>query len=309
MNTKNISTTQLAKICGVSQGTVDRALNNRKGISPKTKEKILSAAKEYGYKPNIHARCIAGGKSQLIGVVVFDVYNEYFSDILMHIEENCREKNYSTVVMFTNKDAEKEINCIKNLYDMSVDGIILCPVNSGENYENFLRSLDIPIITIGNRLNNFYYVGIDNFAAVKEAINCVIDKGYKKLIYVRPELKERNTYAQTERISAFEHICKELKVNYVISNFENAQMHIKNKQDAIICPTDIYAIRLLPITKKYNAGIIGFDNIRIIDEIDIKLDSVSYDISTAARAITDYIIDKEEEISIVSHQIINRGSL
>lgn len=309
MNTKNISTTQLAKICGVSQGTVDRALNNRKGISHKTKEKILSAAKEYGYKPNIHARCISGGKSQLIGVVVFDVYNEYFSDILTHIEDNCRKSNYSTVVMFTNKDAEKEINCIKNLYDMSVDGIVLCPINSGVNYENYLKSLNIPIITIGNRLNNFHYVGIDNFAAVKNAIECAVNKGYKKLLYVKPKLIERNTSAQTERISAFKNICEELRIDYIITNIENAETHIKNKEDAIICPTDIYAIKLLPVAKKYNAGIIGFDNIHIIDEIDLKLDSVSYDICTAAKIITDYIINKKEEISVVSHKIINRGSL
>ena len=61
MKKNSISTTQLAQICGVSQGTVDRALNNRKGINPKTKEKILAVANEYGYRPNIHARSMAGG--------------------------------------------------------------------------------------------------------------------------------------------------------------------------------------------------------------------------------------------------------
>ena len=63
LNIGKISTTEIAKICGVSQETVDRALNNRNGISPQTKEKILSVAKEFGYRPNLHARSIAGGKS------------------------------------------------------------------------------------------------------------------------------------------------------------------------------------------------------------------------------------------------------
>lgn len=105
MKRNGISTTQLAKICGVSQGTVDRALNGRKGISPKTKEKILTTAQKYGYRPNIHARSIAGGKSMLMGVVVFDLENQYFSDILTAIE---------------------------NLYLMSVDGIVLCPNRTTE---------------------------------------------------------------------------------------------------------------------------------------------------------------------------------
>ena len=141
MNKTRISTTKIAEICGVSQGTVDRALNGRKGIHPETKEKILNVAKEYGYRPNIHARSIAGGKSQLIGVVVFNLNNQYFSDFLTSVEKYCSAKNYSTIVMFTNKDSAKEINCINNLYHMAVDGIILCPVNDGEEYENYLPGL------------------------------------------------------------------------------------------------------------------------------------------------------------------------
>ena len=61
--TKGITACELAKICGVSQGTVDRALNNRAGISNATKKKILDAAARYGYLPNIHASKLAGGKS------------------------------------------------------------------------------------------------------------------------------------------------------------------------------------------------------------------------------------------------------
>ena len=78
MNIGKISSTEIAKICGVSQGTVDRALNNRNGISPQTKEKILSVAKEFGYRPNIHTRCMAGGKSHLIGVVILTLITGLF---------------------------------------------------------------------------------------------------------------------------------------------------------------------------------------------------------------------------------------
>ena len=72
-----ITTTQLARICGVSQGTVDRALHNRGGINPKTRERILEIAKEYDYHPCIQVE--GQSNSMLIGVVLFDLYNEYFS--------------------------------------------------------------------------------------------------------------------------------------------------------------------------------------------------------------------------------------
>ena len=272
MKKNSISTTQLAQICGVSQGTVDRALNNRKGINPKTKEKILAVANEYGYRPNIHARSMAGGKSMLIGVIVFDLNNQYFSDILMALETYCSSKGYSTVVMFTNKDAQREIECIQNLYHMSVDGIVLCPINNGAEFENYLLSLNIPIVTIGNKLEHLPYVGIDNASAMTETVESVLHKGYERLIYIKPALQDKNTFAQTERLHAFLKIMEIEHVDYTVTDFSNAENAVNtSKRNAFICPTDIYAVKLLHIAQKYSAGIIGFDNIRLIDDLDLKL--------------------------------------
>lgn len=310
MNKTKISTTEIAKICGVSQGTVDRALNNRKGISAKTKERILNVAKEYGYRPNIHASSMAGGKSHLIGVVVFDLNNQYFSDILMNIESYCASFGYSTVVMFTNKDYEKEIDCIKNLYHMSVDGIVLCPVNDGEEYENFLLSLDVPIVTFGNKLERIPYIGIDNALAIEEAVTYVIEKGYRKLIYVKPELKQRNTFAQTERLNAFVSVCEKANLSYIITDISKAEKEIEaHLSCCFICPTDIYAIKLLPVAKKHIAGIIGFDNIRLIDELALTLDSVSYDVQLTAKNAINYIINGVPIQKHIPHKVIKRGSI
>ena len=130
MNNMKITTSMLAKICGVSQGTVDRALNNRPGISEKTKENIINTAKEYGYRKNEE-------NNRQIGIVVFNLNNEYFSGLITDIEFALRKIGYSTVVKFTHYSKQYEIKCINNLYNMGVEGIILCPVNSGENFENY----------------------------------------------------------------------------------------------------------------------------------------------------------------------------
>lgn len=310
MKINHISTTQIAEICGVSQGTVDRALNNRKGINPKTKEKILAVANEYGYRPNIHARSMAGGKSMLIGVIVFDLNNQYFSDILMALETYCSSKGYSTVVMFTNKDAQREIECIQNLYHMSVDGIVLCPINNGAEFENYLLSLNIPIVTIGNKLEHLPYVGIDNASAMTETVESVLHKGYERLIYIKPALQDKNTFAQTERLHAFLKIMEIEHVDYTVTDFSNAENAVNtSKRNAFICPTDIYAVKLLHIAQKYSAGIIGFDNIRLIDDLDLKLDSVAYDVEKTARLAADYVIEGLTVSESIGYRIVQRGSI
>lgn len=305
-----ISTSRLAEICGVSQGTVDRALNDRKGINPATKERILAVAREYGYRPNIHARSIAGGRSMLIGVIVFDLYNQYFSDILINIERHCSEKGYSTVVMFSNKEPQKEIECIKKMYYMSVDGIVLCPINKGAEFESFLTSLELPTVTIGNKLQGFPYAGIDNALAMRKTVEFVLSRHYERLIYVKPNLSDNNISAQDERLNAFTEICKITNTEFVVSDISYAESELNTqKKVAFICPTDIYAIRLYKPVRKLGMGIIGFDNIRLIDELNIKINSVAYNVDQAARLATEYIIDGRAISETVEHKIIDRGSV
>lgn len=232
----------------------------------------------------------------LIGVVVFDLQNQYFSDVLTMIENQCTEKGYSTVVMFTDKKPQKEINCIENLYNMSVDGIVLCPINQGEEFENFLLSLNIPIVTIGNSLNKIPYVGIDNTQSMKDTVQFVKNKGYNSVVYVMPNLNNaENSFAQSERLDAFSKTADEFCLHYIITDVRTAISAIMpGSRTALICPTDIYAICLYTAAKEKGAGIIGFDNTRLIDWLNIPLDSVSYDVAATARTVVSYIIDGQD---------------
>ena len=92
MKNNKISMSQLAKICGVSQGTVDRALHNRVGINKETRDHILTMAKKYGYRPN--GTLNTDKKSGMVGIIVFDLYNEYFSELIVEIERKLRSRGY-----------------------------------------------------------------------------------------------------------------------------------------------------------------------------------------------------------------------
>ena len=73
MSSRKITVKDLAQLCGVSIGTIDRAINNRGGINPETKQKILDAAAKYGYVKNQNARTLSSGSSNLIGVIIFNL--------------------------------------------------------------------------------------------------------------------------------------------------------------------------------------------------------------------------------------------
>ena len=314
MKREVISMSRLAEICGVSQGTVDRALNHRKGINPATKERILKVAKEYGYRPNIHARSMRDGRSSLIGIVIFDLDNSFFADLVSAIEDSLSEAGYHAIITLTHKDPKRELSCIEELYYMSVDGIILCPIGKGADYEKFLHSLDIPIVTVENRLDTIPYVCIDNRKAMFDTTRFVIERGYERLIYLMPSITDDcntiNFYAQDERLAGFKEACKESMTDYEIQYGDVSEASLSSHQKtALICSTDIYALRLFHTAKKHGCGIIGFDDLRIIDNTKIALDSVSQNAVAIAKATTEFLIHKKKPSAMVEHSITKRGSV
>lgn len=124
MNHLKITTAELSKICGVSQGTVDRALNNRADINSETKKRIIAIAKQYGYRKYIDSDVENKSVGQ-IGIIVFNLNNEYFSKLITETEFILRELGLSAVIMMTHYDKQYEIECIRNMYNMGVQGIIL----------------------------------------------------------------------------------------------------------------------------------------------------------------------------------------
>ena len=187
-----ITTTQLARICGVSQGTVDRALHGREGINQRTREKILAVAREYDYVPSVHPDASLGG-SMLIGVVLYDLYNEFFSKLAMSLVSIAKAMGYSVIFLFSDKDFEAEKSAVEYFNYIGVDGIVLFSVGSDdEGYFSYLRSLMKPIVTIGNRMSDITHIGIDDRQAMYDLTRKLLARsGEGEIAYFAPILRKK----------------------------------------------------------------------------------------------------------------------
>lgn len=295
MRNLKISTERLAQICGVSQGTVDRALNNRNGISEETKKKIIAAAIKYGYRP-INENAL----SRHIGVIVFDLNNEYLTTLVTELESELRNEGYRATVMFSHYDREYEIECIKTLYSSGVDGIVVFSVNRGDDFVNFISSLSIPVVCVGNKVEGIPYVGIDDHAAMKALTEYVAEKDYNKLIYFSPALEYKDAFAQKLRYQGFlEGVTQ--NIDYlVITQIENVPKNLP-KKTAIICSTDYYALKIY--FSNVSADIYGFDNINMIKKYSLPIKSVDYSVKEIAKNSVKLILNKEATDVIIPYQI------
>lgn len=299
MKNLKITTAHLAKICNVSQGTVDRALNNRSDINSETKQKILSVARHYGYREQIKSD---NDSVKQIGIIVFDLKNEYFAKLITEIEYILRTIGYSATVMMSHYDKEYEVECIKNLYNMGVEGIILCSVNSGDEFENFLKFIDIPVVAVANPVNGIHFVSVDNFAAIKDITNQVLNKGYTNIVYFSPAVEYPDAFAQKIRYDGFLSAIKDNPYTLITDIDDIKEEYPDNT--AIICSSDYYALQVYFKTK--NAHITGCDNIDILDKYKIKIDSVAYSMTEIAKISVDILLGVKRDNTIIKHYVVNR---
>lgn len=326
-----VTTKEIAKICGISRGTVDRALNGKGRISPATKEKILAVAKELGYRKDMLARGLVKGKTMYIGVSVFDIRNHYFSQMVNAIELEANSKGYFINITLHEKSPEKEIQLLNSLVDRRVDGILICPVNKGVEFERFLKSLPVPVVVIGNFVSpDLSFVGIDEKQASMDAVSLLLAKGYKRIIFVCPPLADReneNIYTHEQRTLGFvERTLDNAQVEAIVLSTWNYLEELDSilpssgKKTALFCSGDIYALQTLSYLRKRgirvpeDVGLMGFDNIDMLEFITPSLTTISNEIETVGRTAVDTLVElmNGEETptqKLIPHNIVQGESV
>ncbi len=122
----------IAEMTGYSVNTVSKALNNKYGVNEKTRAAILQAADLARYKPNFFARGIRGQNSNLLGLVVGDITNMYFINILKGVEAVANSEGMAIIICNSNEDLEKEEKAVDILSSYNCNGILICPVASNQ---------------------------------------------------------------------------------------------------------------------------------------------------------------------------------
>ena len=298
-----ITTTQLARICGVSQGTVDRALHNRGEINPKTRERILSVAKEYNYIPSVQNS--SDGNSMLIGVVLFDLYNEYFSKLAMSLVNAAKSVGYSIIFQFSEKDEKNEREALEYFNYIGVDGIVLFSVGSdNEEYKAFLSLLKKPIVLVGNKMFDLPYIGIDDTSAMREVSERIIEKtNSERIAYFAPVLEKalNSMNAQRLRLNGFlEASTAHGKAYKIITKIDDV-----SDLDGIVCSTDHYALRVLKhLEYPKDVLISGFDN-AFINHLYAPTITVEYSTDQIASECINYILGKQYNTKIEYRLVYN----
>jgi len=270
---KRITIKDVARLSGTSPMTVSRVINNHPNVSEETRLRVLSAIAKLGYKPDTDARAIRTGKTNRIGIIVSDIRNPFYSEMVGHIEDVANEKGMFITFSDTSRDVDTEKRVFEEMMHMGVDALIIAP--EGFETEHLARYADRSfLLSFGVHLPEvpIAEVWIDEEAGARQ-----VGEYLKKLGVNNVELLMGNPrkFTTLARISGFmsgfgriEHL-KHFKVEY-IQTYQYVRQ-LEDFPEAFFCYNDIMAAGVIKALKERgvipgtDVLVVGYDDAYIAD--------------------------------------------
>lgn len=174
----------VARLADVSVATVSNVLNSADRVSPELLTRVRAAMEKLSYTPHAGARSLRKRSSGLIGLVVGDITNPFFSDLFEAVEDAAAACGYLVLLCNSNERSEREEAHLRMLRTQRIDGLILAPTGAvSMNRASLLAQLEVPVVLVDRAMEGLGYdaVVLDNRSAGFEATQYLIACGHRRI--------------------------------------------------------------------------------------------------------------------------------
>lgn len=324
----------IANMAGVSKASVSRVINNTKPVSDEIRNKVQKAIKETDYTPSSIARSLAKSETHIIGLIIPDLANSFYTELVRGISEAAHKHGYNVFLCNTFRDHSLEMEFLNILKEKEVDALIFTTFNITKEQKDFMKKYDKPIVTVNRDFKDkdlplIPNIDIDNFQAAYDATKHLIDKGNKKIGIIRADeedgtcisrlkgykkaLKDNNLKIDKSLI-----IGKNFKFNSAYNQMENL-LEINDQIDGMFCISDelasaaIKAILDHGLNVPEDISVIGFDDVLLSRQYNPEISTIHQPIfkmgtvamETAYKMLQKKSVDKN---IILPYKLIERES-
>jgi LacI family transcriptional regulator len=284
----------VAALSGVSKSTVSNVMRDADGVSASTRTRVLAAVEELGYRPNAAARSLVQRRTNLLGVVVWDLANAFDADLVKRLEQHASARSYTTVVCSTGGRPELEASRIDALLEQRVDGIALVDFTGDRAVLSRLLAARVPVVMVSCWADYADCVAVDDAAGIELAVEHLAALGHERIGYVDQPSMEATT--RRARAEAFERALERrgLPVRWRFSDDEP----IAAGPTALVAATDHIAVRLIErlqaagVAVPGDVSLVGFDGIAIGALARIALTTVAQPADEIARQAVALLLNR-----------------
>jgi len=311
-----ISSLELARQCGISQGTVDRALHDRPGVSPKTREKVLRLARQLGYRPNPAAREILTGQSLTVGAILPAVNNVFFMDLFNALGKALAANGLRLQLT----PVENRAAFLDVLQDFAARRHRLAVVIPPEDNISVPRTITagVPLVSLFSpcRGPGVYFLSADEVATGREAVRYLHRRGHQRILHLT---YARKAYAINARAQGYQKQCRELGLpTKVLLNPDGKSLsHVLRqfRPTALFCHNDWLALRTSVLLSEIglrvpeDLSILGVDNSPTLAALQPGLTTLAYPIARAVDAIMHILAEKPSRLPLERYLLVERSTV
>lgn len=327
----SVTIADVAKAVGVSTQTVSRVINEKGEVSPETRQRVLEAIEHLGYRPNSLARGLVMNKTLALGLIVPDIANPFFPEIVQGAEEVALEHGYTLVLGNTNESAEREMNVLRTFEARRVDGLLLCSSRLPE--EQLLPLLrkhnEVVLVNRQVTLDNVSMVRVDYVQGTSMAISHLLEQGRRRIGFLAGPA---TSHSHHMRLQAFIQTLREHGQAYdpaavflcaptTEGGYQAARAILQQRTDldGLLCYNDLVAIGVLQacaelgLAVPQKLAVIGYDDIQAAHLVTPALTTVGISKSLLGAKATELLLrrltgDQQGVDLVLPSQLIVRSS-
>jgi len=329
----NATIKDIAKRLGVSTSTVSRAINGSQDVSNKTKEAVLELAAQMDYQPNTIAQSLKNQRTNIIGVIIPETVNHFFSRAIAGIQEVASTANMNIMVCQSNESQMIEMNNVRTLLNARVDGVIVSVSKETKEYGHFQNLIErkMPIIFFDRIADELEASSVqsDNYDAAFKATKHLIEVGCKRIVRVSGP---QNLYNCKWRLKGYRDALESSGMSFDddmviythyhatdVEQYTNSLLD-RYQPDGIFAINDEGAMKMIKVIKSRglrvpeDVAIVGINNDLYGEYIEPSLTSIeipAYDMGKAAANMFLESFQKEDlapQQRIIKSKLIKRQS-
>ncbi len=328
----------VAERAGVSIGTVSAVINRKETVSAGTRRRVLEAIEALNYRPSAAARRrLQPPSEKSIGLIIKEVANPYFGDIIIGAQEAAIARGYHVIVGSTERIYHLEQQLVELFIAKDVDGLIINPLQDDEADLSHLFEIarrNIPLVLIENvRGIQASMVDVDNVAASKSAVEYLIDNGHQRIVHFAGPRYSMHSEERIEGVRrAFSsqllkfhdddvvHVGARLEDGYR-AGLEYFRSRTEDRPTAVTCYNDLVAIGLiralteLGLNVPEDVSVVGYDDIEMSSYLEVPLTTIRVPKREMGRRATELLIQHVEAVDagtiekvLLRAELIVRGS-
>lgn len=325
MTAPMVSIREVAGHAGVSVGTVSNVLNRPEIVAPATRARVLQSIATLGFVPNESARQLRRGKGRILGLVVLDVANPFFTDVARGVDTATRTAGMAVIFCNSDNDPTRENAYLNLLEEHRVQGILITPIDNTNQRLLELRQRGVLVVLLDRHAHHqqLCSVSVDDILGGELAMRHLLETGHQHTAYIGgpntlQQIRDRHHGAQQTltQTGHHPHQLRHLETpNTTVAAGRDAANRIlgmptHTRPTAVFCANDLLALGVLQglthnrIRVPHDIAIIGYDDIDFAAAAAVPLTSVRQPRQALGQAAAELLIDEATNPDTHQHQQI-----